>query len=94
MGDMSVVGPRPHLLRHTEIYSSSIDKYMLRHLVKPGLTGWAQVNGYRGETKEDWQMIKRVEYDIWYMENWSFWLDMKIIYKTGYNMLHHDENAF
>ena len=94
MGDMSVVGPRPHMLRHTEIYSSSIDKYMLRHLVKPGLTGWAQVNGYRGETKEDWQMIKRVEYDIWYMENWSFWLDMKIIYKTGYNMLHHDENAF
>ena len=93
-GDMSVVGPRPHMLKHTEMYSSHIEKYMLRHLVKPGLTGWAQVNGYRGETKEDWQMMKRVEYDIWYMENWSFWLDLKIIYKTGYNMLKSDKNAF
>ena len=93
-GDMSVVGPRPHMLKHTEMYSSHIDKYMLRHLVKPGLTGWAQVNGYRGETKEDWQMRKRVEYDIWYMENWSFWLDLKIIYKTGYNMIRSDKNAF
>ena len=93
-GDMSIVGPRPHMLKHTEDYSKQIDKYMVRHYVKPGLTGWAQVNGFRGETKEEWQMRKRVEYDIWYLENWSFWLDLKIIYQTGYNMLHKEENAF
>jgi putative colanic acid biosynthesis UDP-glucose lipid carrier transferase len=94
MGDMSIVGPRPHMLKHTEDYSKQIDKYMVRHYVKPGLTGWAQVNGFRGETKEEWQMRKRVEYDIWYLENWSLWLDLKIIYRTGYNMLHKEENAF
>ncbi len=93
-GDMSVVGPRPHMLKHTEDYSHAIDKYMVRHYVKPGLTGWAQVNGYRGETKEDWQMQKRVEFDIWYLENWSFGLDMKIIFQTIYNMVKKDENAF
>ena len=93
-GDMSVVGPRPHMLKHTEDYSHLIDKYMVRHYVKPGLTGWAQVNGYRGETKENWQMAKRVEFDIWYLENWSFWLDLKIIAQTGYKMFKHDENAF
>lgn len=93
-GEMSVVGPRPHMLKHTENYSKQIDKYMVRHYVKPGLTGWAQVNGFRGETKEEWQMQKRVEYDIWYLENWSFWLDMKIIVQTGYKMFQHDQNAF
>ena len=93
-GDMSVVGPRPHMLKHTVDYSHAIDKYMVRHYVKPGLTGWAQVNGYRGETKEDWQMQKRVEFDIWYLENWSFGLDMKIIFQTIYNMVKKDENAF
>lgn len=93
-GEMSVVGPRPHMLKHTEDYSKQIDKYMVRHYVKPGLTGWAQVNGYRGETKEEWQMQKRVEYDIWYLENWSFWLDLKIIFQTGWKMLKHDQNAF
>ena len=93
-GEMSVVGPRPHMLKHTEDYSKHIDKYMVRHFVKPGLTGWAQINGFRGETKEEWQMRKRVEYDIWYLENWSFWLDMKIIMKTGAKMFQRDENAF
>lgn len=93
-GEMSVVGPRPHMLKHTEDYSKHIDKYMVRHYVKPGLTGWAQVNGFRGETREEWQMEKRVEYDIWYLENWSFWLDLKIIAQTGYKMLRHDQNAF
>lgn len=93
-GEMSVVGPRPHMLKHTEDYSKHIDKYMVRHYVKPGLTGWAQVNGFRGETREEWQMKKRVEYDIWYLENWSFWLDLKIIAQTGYKMLKHDQNAF
>lgn len=93
-GDMSIVGPRPHMLKHTESYSRVIDKYMVRHYIKPGLTGWAQVNGYRGETKEQWQMEKRVEYDIWYLENWSFWLDLKIIAQTSTKFFHRDQNAF
>ena len=81
-GEMSIVGPRPHMLAHTAFYSEQIDKYMVRHFVKPGLTGWAQVTGYRGETSELWQMEGRVKRDIWYMEHWSFWLDLRIIWKT------------
>ena len=81
-GDMSIVGPRPHMLAHTEFYSEQIDKYMVRHFVKPGITGWAQVTGYRGETSELWQMEGRVKRDIWYMEHWSIWLDIRIIWKT------------
>lgn len=94
IGDMSVVGPRPHMLKHTLEYSAIIDKYMLRHLAKPGITGWAQVNGYRGETKELYQMEKRVEYDVWYIENWSFFLDLKIIYLTITNMIKGEKNAY
>ena len=82
---MSVVGPRPHMVKHTLDYSKIIDKYMLRHLIKPGITGWAQVNGYRGETRELWQMERRVEYDVWYIEHWNFWLDIKIIFLTVFN---------
>ncbi|MEG1617185.1 MAG: undecaprenyl-phosphate glucose phosphotransferase [Bacteroidales bacterium] len=93
-GEMSVVGPRPHMLKHTHDYSRLIDKYMVRHYVKPGLTGWAQVNGYRGETREEWQMEKRVEYDLWYLENWSFWLDMKIIAQTSVQVFKPDDHAF
>lgn len=93
-GDMSVVGPRPHMIKHTEDYSKLIDTYMLRHLVKPGITGWAQVNGYRGETKELWQMAKRVQYDVWYIENWDFFLDLKIIYLTIANTLRGEKNAY
>lgn len=93
-GDMSVVGPRPHMLRHSEIYSSLIDKYSVRHIVKPGITGWAQVNGYRGETRHLWQMEKRVEYDVFYIENWSLLFDIKIICRTMLNTLHEDQNAF
>ena len=94
MGDMSVIGPRPHMVKHTQDYSQIIDKYMLRHLIKPGITGWAQVNGYRGETRELWQMEKRVEYDVWYLENWNFWLDIKIIFLTLYNAVKGEKNAF
>ena len=94
IGNMSVVGPRPHMLKHTIEYSAIIDKYMLRHLAKPGITGWAQVNGYRGETKELSQMEKRVEYDVWYIENWSFFLDLKIIYLTIKNMVKGEKNAY
>ena len=83
LGQMSVVGPRPHMLKHTEEYSRLIDKYMVRHPVKPGITGWAQVTGYRGETKELWQMEGRVQRDVWYLEHWTFLLDLYIIYKTS-----------
>lgn len=82
VGDMSIVGPRPHMLKHTEIYSGLVHFYLKRHFVKPGITGWAQVNGLRGETDELWKMQKRVEYDMDYIENWSFYLDLKIIYYT------------
>ncbi len=94
LGNMSVVGPRPHMLKHTSDYSKLIDKYMVRHLIKPGITGWAQVNGYRGQTEELWQMEKRVEYDVWYIENWTFFLDMKIIVRTVLNALQGEKNAF
>lgn len=94
LGDMSVVGPRPHMLKHTEEYSKLIDKYMVRHLVKPGITGWAQVTGFRGETKELWQMEGRVERDIWYLEHWTFVLDLYIIYKTVKNAIKGEKEAY
>ena len=93
-GDMSVVGPRPHMLTHTEQYSALIEKYMVRHLVKPGVTGWAQVTGYRGETKTLEQMEGRVKRDVWYIENWTFFLDLKIIVVTLVNMFRGDKNAY
>ena len=93
-GDMSVVGPRPHMLKHTEDYSRLLDEYMIRHFVKPGVTGWAQVNGFRGEIKEQEHLRKRIEHDIWYLENWSLWLDMRIIFLTFYVTLKGDKNAF
>ena len=93
-GDMSIVGPRPHMLAHTELYSQLIDKYMVRHFVKPGVTGWAQVTGYRGETSELWQMEGRVKRDIWYMEHWSIWLDIRIIWMTIKTIFVHDRNAY
>ena len=93
-GDMSIVGPRPHMLKHTELYSSFIDKYMVRHLIKPGITGWAQVNGFRGETRTTEQMEGRVKYDVWYLENWSFFLDLKIIVITVLNMFKGEKNAY
>lgn len=94
LGDMSVVGPRPHMLKHTEEYSKLINKYMVRHFVKPGITGWSQVTGYRGETKELKDMEGRVIGDIWYIEHWSFWLDIYIIYKTVRNAIHGEKNAY
>ncbi|MCM1029706.1 MAG: undecaprenyl-phosphate glucose phosphotransferase [Pseudoflavonifractor sp.] len=94
MGHMSLVGPRPHMLSHTEEYSRLIDKYMVRHMVKPGITGWAQVNGYRGATRELWQMEKRVKYDVWYIEHWSALLDLKIVVRTVINAIRGEQNAF
>jgi putative colanic acid biosysnthesis UDP-glucose lipid carrier transferase len=94
LGHMSVIGPRPHMLKHTEEYSKIIDKFMVRHLVKPGITGWAQVNGFRGETKDPKDMEARVRADVWYIENWSFFLDIRIVLMTIYNMLRGEEKAF
>ena len=94
LGDMSIVGPRPHMLKHTEEYSKLINKYMVRHFVKPGITGWSQVTGYRGETKELKDMEGRIRGDIWYIEHWSFWLDLYIIYKTVANVFHGEKNAY
>ncbi|MCU0417243.1 MAG: undecaprenyl-phosphate glucose phosphotransferase [Cytophagaceae bacterium] len=94
MGHMSVVGPRPHMLKHTKDYSKLIDKFMVRQLVKPGITGWAQVNGYRGGTPNPRYMMKRVQYDLWYIENWTLLLDIQIIFLTVYRMFKGDKNAF
>jgi len=94
MGNMSVVGPRPHMISHTEQYSQLIDRFMVRHFLKPGITGWAQVNGLRGETKTTEAMLERVEADVWYLENWSFVLDVKIIFLTVWNSVRGDKHAF
>jgi len=94
VGEMSVVGPRPHMIKHTEDYSVEIQHFMVRHFVTPGITGWAQVNGYRGETKESNAMGKRVEADIWYLENWSLILDIRIVFLTVWQMIKGDANAY
>ena len=94
LGDMSIVGPRPHMLHHTEVYSRLIDKYMVRHFYKPGITGYAQITGFRGETRELWQMEERIRRDIWYIENWTFWLDLRIILRTAMTLVVHDKNAY
>ena len=95
VGNMSLVGPRPHMLAHTEEYRKIVNRYMVRHWVKPGITGWAQVQGFRGETRYLSQMENRVHADIWYVENWSFWLDVRIIASTFFKtLLHKEENAY
>ncbi|KAA6343174.1 UDP-glucose:undecaprenyl-phosphate glucose-1-phosphate transferase [termite gut metagenome] len=93
-GDMSVVGPRPHPLKLTNDYSKQIPNYMLRHLVKPGITGFAQITGYRGETKELQEMEGRVKRDIWYIQHWSFLLDLKIIIRTMLQWVKKDKKAY
>lgn len=93
-GDMSIVGPRPHMVSHTDIYRNLVDRYMLRHTVKPGITGWAQVNGLRGGTDHLWKMERRVECDVWYIEHWSLLLDVKIIVRTLFNIVKGDDNAY
>ena len=90
-GDMALIGPRPLLPKYLPLYSA---EQFRRHEVRPGITGWAQVNGYRGETRELWQMEKRVECDVWYAENWNFMLDLKIIFLTIKNALCGEKNAF
>ena len=94
LGDMSVVGPRPHMLKHTEEYSNIINRYMVRHLAKPGITGLAQVSGFRGETQKLSQMEDRVKKDIEYIENWTLLLDIRIIVKTVTNVFAGEKNAY
>ena len=93
-GDMSVVGPRPHMLSYTELYAKTVDKYMVRHFVKPGITGLAQVKGYRGEVEKQGDIENRVKMDIFYIENWSFLLDMKIIGQTITNVFKGEQKAY
>lgn len=93
-GEMSVVGPRPHMVSHTHMYAERVDKFMVRHFIKPGITGLAQVSGYRGEVEDENHIINRVKYDIFYLENWSLFLDLKIVFTTIYNALKGEERAY
>lgn len=93
-GEMSVVGPRPHMVSHTEMYARSVDKFMVRHFIKPGITGLAQTNGFRGEVETHDDIINRVKYDIFYVENWSLLLDVKIIITTLINAIKGEEKAY
>jgi putative colanic acid biosynthesis UDP-glucose lipid carrier transferase len=94
LGDMSVVGPRPHMVSHTEMYAKSVDKFMVRHFIKPGITGLAQINGCRGEVENEKDIVNRVKFDIFYIENWSILLDLRIIYKTVINVISGEEKAY
>ncbi|MFC6097413.1 undecaprenyl-phosphate glucose phosphotransferase [Flavobacterium qiangtangense] len=94
LGDMSVVGPRPHMVSHTEMYARRIDKFMVRHFIKPGITGLAQTKGFRGEVETDKDIIYRVKFDIFYLENWSLLLDIKIVFLTIYNAIKGEEKAY
>lgn len=93
-GDMSVVGPRPHMVSHTHMYAERIDKFMVRHFIKPGITGLAQTSGYRGEVESDTDIINRVKFDIFYVENWSLLLDVKIVIQTIIKALSGDDKAY
>jgi putative colanic acid biosynthesis UDP-glucose lipid carrier transferase len=94
LGDMSVVGPRPHMVSHTEMYAKSVDKFMVRHFIKPGITGLAQTKGFRGEVESEKDIINRVKYDIFYLENWSLLLDIKIIFNTIINAIKGEKKAY
>ncbi|HET7116176.1 MAG TPA: exopolysaccharide biosynthesis polyprenyl glycosylphosphotransferase, partial [Hanamia sp.] len=93
-GEMSLVGPRPHMLKHTTDYSNLVDQYMVRQFIKPGITGWAQINGYRGEITNPQQIEMRVNKDLWYLENWTLWLDIKILFLTVYYIFKGDTKAY
>ena len=93
-GEMSLVGPRPHMLKHTSDYSALVDEYMVRQFIKPGITGWAQINGYRGEITNPEQIKMRVQNDVWYLENWTLFLDIKILFLTIYFVFRGDSNAY
>ncbi len=94
LGDMSLVGPRPHMLKHTELYASIVDEFMVRQFVKPGITGWAQINGFRGEINSESDIRNRVELDLWYIEHWTLWLDIQILFLTVYKVIVGDKKAY
>tara|TARA_B100001245_G_C22562312_1_gene280558 strand:+ start:138 stop:515 length:378 start_codon:yes stop_codon:yes gene_type:complete len=94
LGDMSVVGPRPHMELHTEGYQTSVDKYLVRHFVKPGITGLAQIRGYRGEVEKKSDILNRIRLDVLYVEKWTLGLDLRIIYMTAYNVFSGEEKAY
>lgn len=94
VGHMSIVGPRPHMLKHTQEYALTVEKFMVRHLIKPGITGLSQIRGFRGDTTEMYQIKGRVKLDIFYVENWSFMLDLKIIFYTVMSVVKGDKQAF
>ena len=94
LGEMSVVGQRHHMVSHTEMYAKSIDKFMVRHFIKPGITGLAQTNGFRGEVETETDIINRVKYDIFYLENWSLLLDIKVVLATVVNAVKGEEKAY
>ena len=93
-GEMSLIGPRPHMIKHTSDYSKVVDDYMVRQFIKPGITGWAQINGYRGEITNPEQIKMRVDKDLWYLENWTLWLDIQILFLTVYYLFKGDKKAF
>ncbi|MGN6264841.1 MAG: undecaprenyl-phosphate glucose phosphotransferase [Ginsengibacter sp.] len=93
-GEMSLVGPRPHMLKHTSDYSKVVNDYMVRQFIKPGITGWAQINGYRGEISNPEQIRMRVNKDLWYLENWTLWLDIRILFLTIYYVFKGDSKAY
>ena len=94
LGEMSVVGPRPHLWSQNKAYASKIKKYMVRHYVKPGITGLAQVKGFRGEIETDEDMVNRIKLDVFYIENWSLIMDIKIIFQTVFNIFKGEDKAY
>ena len=93
-GDMSLVGPRPHMIKHTTDFSKMVNHYMVRQFLKPGITGWAQINSFRGEITNPHQLKMRVASDLWYLENWTIWLDLRIIFLTVYQVFAGDKNAY
>ena len=94
IGDMSIVGPRPHMIKHTNDFSKLVNHYMVRQFTKPGITGWAQINSFRGEITYPEQLQMRIASDLWYMENWTIWLDLRIIFQTFYQVFSGDKNAY
>jgi len=94
LGEMSVVGPRPHLWSQNKAYASKIKKYMVRHYVKPGITGLAQVKGFRGEIETEEDMVNRIKLDVFYIENWSLIMDIKIIFQTVFNIFKGEDKAY
>lgn len=94
LGDMSVVGPRPHMIKENDKYYKTVDKYMLRHVIKPGITGLAQVSGYRGEVEKESDIVNRIKFDIYYLENWSILIDVKIILRTILNSIKGEDKAY